>query len=141
MQQIESLILQLDELEALRQAHLFKRTQEEGAAEMGISRSTFGRLLESASNKVTDALINHKAIIINGGPIIMAKRTFICANCEHQWEEPFGTGRPTQCPKCMSVNIYRADAGPRGVCGNPNRPGGARMGGFGPGRGRGRGRI
>jgi len=138
LRQLESLELQLDELEALRQAHILGRTQEEGAAEMGISRSTFARIIENASRKISDALVNEKALIIQGGPIIMAKRTFICAACQHQWEEPFGTGKPMQCPSCKSVNIFRADAGPRGVCGNPR--GGGRNRGSGGGSGRGRGR-
>jgi len=116
MRELEIVELQLDELEALNQAHQLKRTQEEGAGQMGISRSTFARILESASEKVTDAIINGKALIIQGGPIIMAKRTFQCIACNHQWEEPFGTGRPKQCPSCQSVNINRTDTGPRAVC-------------------------
>jgi predicted DNA-binding protein (UPF0251 family) len=105
------IVLQLDELEALRQAHLMGKTQEEGAAALGISRSTFGRILESAHRKLTDALVNSKALSINGGPIIMDKRNFECRDCGHTWEEPYGTGRPNHCPSCNSNNIYRTDAG------------------------------
>lgn len=119
-------VMQLDELEALRQAHLEGKTQEEGAEILGISRSTFGRILESAHQKVTSALINHHAIHINGGPIIMEKRQFQCRDCGNTWEEPFGTGRPAQCPTCTSQNFQRADAGPRqrGCCkGGPHPQG------------------
>jgi len=122
LRELETVELQLDELEALKQAHLFGRTQEEGANEMGISRSTFARILERASRKVTDAIVNDKGLIIQGGPVMTAKRIFKCFECGNQWEEPFGTGRPDGCPKCRSVDIARADSGPRGVCGcNHNR--------------------
>lgn len=49
----------------------------------------------------------------------MDKRQFECRDCGHTWEEPFGTGRPGNCPSCNSANIYRTDSGPRryGKCG------------------------
>ncbi|MBU0519285.1 DUF134 domain-containing protein [bacterium] len=106
--------LNLDELEAMRQAYRLGRTQEEGAVEMGISRSTFGRILESANQKVTQALLEQRTLIISGGPVIMDKRKFECRDCGHTWEDTFGTGRPAGCPQCKAVNFTRIDAGPRG---------------------------
>lgn len=53
-----------DELEALRLADFEKLSHEEGAAQMKISRATFGRILEQARYIVTDSIINGKAIII-----------------------------------------------------------------------------
>lgn len=38
-----------------------------------------------------------------------AKRKFRCADCDHTWEIPYGTGRPANCPKCESKNIHRAE--------------------------------
>jgi predicted DNA-binding protein (UPF0251 family) len=60
-------LLSVDELEALRLAHLLGYSQEEGAAAMNVSRATFGRILEQAHQKVTDALVTGKAIQIEGG--------------------------------------------------------------------------
>jgi uncharacterized protein len=113
LRHLELIELQLDELEALRQAHLEGKSQEEGAQIMGISRSTFGRILESAHQKVAVALVNQQAIHVNGGPIIMEKRQFQCRDCGGTWEETFGTGRPAQCSACNSQNFIRTDAGPR----------------------------
>jgi Zn finger protein HypA/HybF involved in hydrogenase expression len=45
---------------------------------------------------------------------MVEKRKFKCYDCNHIWEEPFGTGRPPKCPKCGSTNIHREDTGPRG---------------------------
>jgi len=124
--------LQLDELEALRLAHLQDRTQEESAAVMGVSRSTFSRILERASCKVAEALVERRALVIEGGPIKMAKmRKFRCTDCGHEWESAFGTGRPDGCPQCNSDNFHRIDSGPRQV--------GCRTGGPIGGRGRGGG--
>lgn len=118
LRNLEIVTLQLDELEALRQAHLERKSQEEGAEILGISRSTFGRILENAHQKVASALVNHYALHIKGGPIIMEKRQFQCQDCGNPWEEPFGTGRPAQCPSCSSQIFSRTDAGPRqrGAC-------------------------
>ncbi len=108
----EVINLQFDELEALRQADIMGKTQEEGAQAMGISRSTFGRILEQAHGKTARALVEHCALKIEGGPVIMKSRNFKCRECGHQWGEPFGAGRPHSCPECKSRNIFRLDPGP-----------------------------
>lgn len=61
--------LTVDELEALRLADLEHLYQEEAAQRMNVSRQTFGRILDSAHAKVADALVNGKALSIEGGPI------------------------------------------------------------------------
>jgi len=38
-------------------------------------------------------------------------RSFKCYACGHEWQEPFGTGRPAVCPKCHSMNIHRNEPG------------------------------
>jgi predicted DNA-binding protein (UPF0251 family) len=124
LRNLELVVLQLDELEALRQAHLEGKSQEEGAEILGISRSTFGRILENAHQKITTALVHHQALQIEGGPIIMEKRQFQCRDCGNTWEVAFGTGRPDQCPSCNSQNFNRTDAGPRqrGCCQGGSHP-------------------
>lgn len=104
--------LTFDELEAVRLADLEGLYQEQAAQRMNVSRATFGRIVESAHHKIADALINGKAIKIEGGVIQMAqKRKFQCSECEHSWEVPFGTGRPPACPQCGSKNLCRCDEG------------------------------
>jgi len=102
-------VLAVEELEALRLADLERKTQEEAAGGMRISRQTFGRVVESARSKVADALVSGKSILIQGGTYEMEKREFKCADCEHVWEVPFGTPRPDECPECNSVNLHRVD--------------------------------
>jgi len=37
------------------------------------------------------------------------KKKFRCYNCSYTWEVPYGTARPSFCPKCGNVNIHRAE--------------------------------
>ncbi len=60
-------VLLHDELEALRLADYEGLYQEECAQRMNISRTTFGRTIESARKKVADCLLNGKALVIEEG--------------------------------------------------------------------------
>ncbi len=60
--QLEHIVLYEDEVEAIRLADFKSLYQQESADKMGISRTTFSRLVESARKKVADALLNQKAI-------------------------------------------------------------------------------
>jgi len=106
---LEEIILTVDEFEAIRLSDLEGLYQEQAAKSMGISRQTFGRIIESAHKKVADSLVQGKALKIEGGVIEMASmRKFACSDCQHSWEIPYGTGRPQDCPSCKSGNIHRA---------------------------------
>lgn len=70
MRELAEVVVTLDELEALRLADLQGLYQEQAAERMQISRPTFARVVESARKKVADALINGKALRLEGGPVI-----------------------------------------------------------------------
>ncbi|MDY0388126.1 MAG: DUF134 domain-containing protein [Methanolobus sp.] len=63
---LETVALQIEELEALRLADLEGLQQEEAAISMGISRRAFWQDLQNARKKVASALIEGKAIEIVG---------------------------------------------------------------------------
>jgi uncharacterized protein len=65
--ELEGVVLTLDEFEALRLAHLAGYEQGKIAKQMQIHQSTISRILNSAHKKVTDALVNVKAIRIETG--------------------------------------------------------------------------
>ncbi len=67
MIELEEVILGFDEIEAIRLKDLEGLEQEECAKKMGISQPTFHRALISARKKIADALLNGKAIRIEGG--------------------------------------------------------------------------
>lgn len=64
---LEEVTLQLDEIEAIRLTDLEGLYQEEAAARMGVSRPTFSRISAEARWKVADALVNGKALRVEGG--------------------------------------------------------------------------
>jgi predicted DNA-binding protein (UPF0251 family) len=60
-------ILLVEEFEAVRLKDLEGLEQEECAAKMNVSQPTFHRMLISARKKISDAIVNGKAIKIQGG--------------------------------------------------------------------------
>lgn len=70
MRFLETVLLGHDELEAVKLADLQGLYQEQAAEKMGISRQTFGNILNSAHKKIAEAMVNGKAIRIEGGPAI-----------------------------------------------------------------------
>jgi predicted DNA-binding protein (UPF0251 family) len=67
MVDLEESILTVDEFEAVRLKDLLDLDQEEAAKKMNISQPTFHRLVSSARKKIADAIVNGKAIKIEGG--------------------------------------------------------------------------
>lgn len=62
--ELETVVIYEDEMEAIRLADLESLYQEDSASKMGISRTTFARLIQSAHQKIADALVNKKNIEI-----------------------------------------------------------------------------
>jgi predicted DNA-binding protein (UPF0251 family) len=114
---LDETILTVDEYEAVKLKDLQGLEQEEAAKSMNISQPTFHRLILSARKKVADAIVNGKAIKIEGGNYTMrGGRGFggpasecVCPKCGHK--EPKERGVPCiskKCPKC-SMSMVRGD--------------------------------
>ncbi len=67
LNKLEGVYLSLDEFEAIRLSCLEGLKQEDAAKLMKVSRPTFSRIETSAHKKIADALVNIKAIRIEGG--------------------------------------------------------------------------
>ena len=67
LNKLDGVLLTIDEFEAIRLADCEGFKQQEAAKRMRISRPTFSRIISSARSKVGDALVNIKAIKIDGG--------------------------------------------------------------------------
>jgi len=109
MLDLEEIVLKIDELEAIRLADLEGLSHHDAGQEMGVSRATFGRIIEKARKVVADAMINGKAINVEGGnyKISTVERLFMCEKCKHEWLEPCGVCRPKNCPACHHDGIKR----------------------------------
>jgi predicted DNA-binding protein (UPF0251 family) len=88
-------VLSLDGLEALRLADAEGLEQADAAAAMGISRSTFSRLLAEARTAVAAALTTGQALRIEGGPVATAEaRGYRCPRGRRGRRFPRGAEPP-----------------------------------------------
>ena len=110
MRELEEVPLTVDEREAIRLADLLGLPHQTAGEKMGVSRATFGRIIQRARNQVADALINGKAIHVGGGNyrIVDYPRRFVCTHCAYEWEAPRGIGRPSHCPMCKDKRVHRS---------------------------------
>ena len=107
--ELDEVGLTVDERESIRLADLLGLSHEEAGRQMGVSRATFGRIVQRARYAIADALINGKAINVEGGNYRLAEneRHFACKGCGHNWAAPLGTGRPEGCPECAGESFHR----------------------------------
>lgn len=102
-------VLTVDGFEAVRLKDLEGLEQEAAAERMGVSQPTFHRILHAARQAIADAVVNGKAIRIDGGAFRVAgTRRFMCGSCRHGWDAPPGAGRPRECPSCRGTDIHGA---------------------------------
>ena len=102
LREMDEVRLTIDQMEAIRLADLEGMSHEEAGKKMGVSRATFGRIVQQARRVVAEALIHGKAILMEGGnyQVRQGPRGHVCQECGHRWEGACGAGRPSQCPAC-----------------------------------------
>jgi predicted DNA-binding protein (UPF0251 family) len=71
--ELQEVCLTVEELEAVRLKDLEGLDQEPTAAKMGISQPTLHRTVVSAHRKIADALVNGKALRIEGGAYVVGE--------------------------------------------------------------------
>jgi predicted DNA-binding protein (UPF0251 family) len=62
MMQLEEVRLTVDEREAIRLSDLLGMSHEEAGHCMGVSRATFGRIIQKGRKTIADALVNGKQL-------------------------------------------------------------------------------
>lgn len=130
MANIEMVTLALEEVEALRLKDTEDLHQEECARRMGVSRGTFHQVLKSARGKVADALVNGKAIRVEGGVFAFPGGRFRCRQDGNEWALPPGPLpgiRAVTCPSCNGQDVQPVLA-PTGPARIVQRGGGMRHG-------------
>lgn len=94
MSEMQEIVIHQDEVEAMRLKNLLGFPQEEAATQMGVSQPTFHRLINAAHQKIADAIINGKALRIEGGNVsVHAEITRPC-----RWRKGWGQG-------CASADV------------------------------------
>lgn len=91
-----------DEIEALRLKDLKGLDQETCANAMGVAQSTFQRILTSARRKISRAILEGRAIRIEGGDYKLVPRELVCDNCGYDWLETnwYSPEKDLNCPRC-----------------------------------------
>lgn len=143
MEQLAEIKLGIDELEALRLKDILLMDQDKCAEQMNLTQSTFQRILASARQKVSIAIVEGKALRIEGGNYQIVLR-WLCRICGHNWEE-FWEGDPDipkaerslSCPVCNSDQVLPLSHRGNGRWGPPPWAGGNRRGHRGGRGGRG----
>lgn len=106
LRNLQEVRLTIDELEAIRLSDSLGLSQEDAGRQMEVSRATFGRIIQNARKLVADALVNGKAIRIEGGTYrLSVGRHFICKSCHHQWAPKQSIEEGDDCPKCNREHV------------------------------------
>jgi len=104
--------LSLEEIEALKLKDVENLKQEVAAAKMGISRSTFQRIIKSARYKLVKSIIEGKALKVEGGNYIPEKDIIKkqCLKGKHHYfvskedissdEKKYQNISKIKCPEC-----------------------------------------
>ena len=92
MSLLQEIVLTVDELEALRLKDLEGLEQHDCAVRMNVAQSTLQRILTSARRKVARAVVEGKALRIQGGVYALAGERR-CPRCRRRLES-------ADCPSC-----------------------------------------
>jgi predicted DNA-binding protein (UPF0251 family) len=101
---LKSLVINIDEYEAIRLADYEGMEHEQAAERMAISRPTFTRLIEKARNKIAQAMIEGMELIVSGGNIEFVNILRRCQDCGDEFIGP-SARKDIDCPECGSENI------------------------------------
>ena len=101
---LKEINLSLDQYEAIRLTDLVGYDHEMASKQMGISRSTFTRLVDQARAVVAEFLVVGGNLVINGGVVHFKTNKVLCKACKKAATAPLDE-KTTHCPHCGSENI------------------------------------
>jgi len=104
LRELEENNLTVDEIEAIRLKDIEDLEQEQCAVKMNVSRATFQRILGSARKNIADALLNGKAIKIQGGDFeVTSLRCKCIQNCDNDKQVNINQNKGEQTMKIAVV--------------------------------------
>lgn len=77
----QPVVINFEEYESIRLSDFEFHGQVEAAQIMGISRSTYTRIYESARRKVAQAFVLGKTIVFEGGKVYFDSEWYSCNSC------------------------------------------------------------
>lgn len=107
----ETIFLQYEEYEALRLCDYEMLNHHQASILMAVSRPTLTRIYSKARQKIAEALVQGKQIIIEGGKIYFDSEWYSCKSCGCYFNNPDKQEELKECPLCRSTNFqnYQPD--------------------------------
>jgi predicted DNA-binding protein (UPF0251 family) len=104
-----TVFLQIEEYEALRLCDYNMFNHHQASETMDISRPTLTRIYARARQKIAEALVLGKQIIIEGGKIYFDSEWFSCSSCGCYFNNPEKQEEIKECPLCKSKDFSNYD--------------------------------
>ncbi len=101
----EAVFLHFEEYEALRLCDYELLNHLQASIIMDVSRPTLTRIYAKARQKIAEALVQGKQIIIEGGKIYFDSEWFSCKSCRCYFNNPDKQEEIKKCPLCGSGTI------------------------------------
>ncbi|MBB3186063.1 DUF134 domain-containing protein [Microbacter margulisiae] len=105
----ESIFLRFEEYEAIRLCDYEGMNHHEASMEMQVSRPTLTRIYAIARQKIAEAFVMGKQIIIEGGKIYFDSDWYNCHQCGSYFNRLNKQEPIIRCPLCNSDQIASAD--------------------------------
>ncbi len=109
--QMNEVVLTMGEFEAVRLKDFENIDQTQAAKKMNISQPTFARLIDTARKKIADAIVNGKAIKIQGGNYQMVQPRRGAGKGQGRGRmggpKAGGPGGNCKCPKCGKIILHQ----------------------------------
>jgi predicted DNA-binding protein (UPF0251 family) len=102
----ENVFLHLEEYEALRLCDFEMLNHHQASVLMAVSRPTLTRIYSKARQKIAEAFVQGKTIIIEGGKIYFDSEWYSCRSCGCFFNNPDKQEEINECPLCSSTNFY-----------------------------------
>jgi len=100
-----TVFLHIEEYEALRLCDYNMLNHHQASETMDISRPTLTRIYARARQKIAEALVKGKQIIIEGGKVFFDSEWFSCKECGCYFNNPEKQEEIKECPLCRSNNF------------------------------------
>lgn len=108
----DPVVIFIEEYEAIRLCDYEMLNHENAAARMYVSRPTFTRVYENARRKIAQAFSECRAIVFEGGKVVIDSEWFRCMACDSLFTLVAEENRAKSCPLCgnTSVKVAAEDA-------------------------------
>jgi len=105
----EVIFLMYEEYESLRLCDYEMLNHHQASVIMDVSRPTLTRIYAKARQKIAEAFVMGKQIIIEGGKIYFDSEWFSCKKCGCFFNNPEKQYNITECPLCRSNNFTNCE--------------------------------